>query len=464
MSSSDEVNANARTFFIEASWNLEKSQISTSFAPKIEDQPGPDANTFDNRDKFSDFLSEFRSQFQKFQTRLSTNSFISDSFTRLITTARVSDSDKILAKASSSADEKDYSVDVQRLARARTAVSNTLVSNEVTDFDEGTYSFDLTVGSTSYSLDVEIDQTVTNPDTNKDVLRKIQSAIDDVADSNIEAFVSEVKRKDFNPYAENVYERASYLTVRNKSTGEEVDFSLQDTSGNLIEELGLDKIRSYGRKNQYTVNGTSSNANSNNISLDSDRLSAVLLDTTPSKTVNIKVRGGTPTLEKELIDIVADYNNLIEWLDDNRRFVSPDVKIDLFKDVGSTEVNRRVLQSKNDVPVAQGDLSSTVQTEISGTIDHKLIEIGLKLNNDGILEISDDFSSALSRKTKDVYEALAGEKGFFTKIKSAIDDILAQSGERYILEHSNFLTYDSQGENSQKIYRQGVSHLFSLYA
>lgn len=463
MGSNGEVNATARTFFVEASWNLEKTQISSSLAPKMEDQPGPVVNTFDNRGKFSDFLSEFRSQFQKFQTRLSTNSFISDSFTRLIKTARTSDSDKILAKASSLADEKDYSIDIKSLAGTRNASSNTLVSNVVTSFDAGTYSFDLTVGSTSYSPSVEIDKTVTNPDTNKDVLRKIQSAIDGV-DSNIEAFVSEVKRKDFNPYAENVYERASYLTVRSKSTGEEVDFSLQDTSGDLIEKLELDKIRSYGRKNQYTVNGINNNANSNDISLDSNRLSAVLLDTTTNGAVNVKVRGGTPTLEKELLDIVADYNNLIEWLDDNRRFVSPDVKIDLFKDVGSTEVKRRVLQSKDDVPVVQGDLSSTVQTEISGTIDHKLIEIGLKLNNDGGLEISDDFSSALNRETKGVYETLAGEKGFFTKIKSAIDDILAQSGEKYILEYSVFLTYDSQGENKQKIYRDGVSQLFSLYA
>lgn len=209
-----ELNINAMLF-----WGGASRSLGTRNLPISEDRSGLSVNSFDNRGKSADFLSEFRSSLEKFQKRLTTNSFFSDSFSHNIKTARVSDSDKALASASRATEKKYFSIGIERLAGSRTAVSSRFVSNEVTEFEAGTYSFDLAVNGTSYSLDVEIEKKVSDPDTNLDVLRKVQSAIH-FADNNVEAFVSEGKRKDYNPYAENVYERVSFLTVRNKSTGD----------------------------------------------------------------------------------------------------------------------------------------------------------------------------------------------------------------------------------------------------
>lgn len=461
MSGIGAADAQKGSVFIDAFTNLRTPRVM----PLQVEPSGLTVNSFNNQGKVAEFLPKLRSRLEKFHSVLKTNSFLSDSFTWKIKTARVSERDKMLAKASSKAAKAEYSVDVDRLARTRTAVSSQLRNSEITDFEMGTYSFDLTVGSNSYAIEVNVDKTVSDPDTNKDVLQKVQAAIQGL-NENIEVSVSEVKRRDYNQYAENVYKRVSFLTIKNKATGEDVLFSLQDTSGNMLETLGLDKIRSYGSKSQYTVNGKSAASDSNIVSLENNKLDALLLNTTTgNRTVSVKVRGGLSVLEKELHGVVADYNSMIDWLDDNKRYISPTLKRDIFTDIDSLALKQKNISGKKSGNRGDGEgLSILPQVKNSGSFDTKLAAIGLKLDNDGRLEISDDFASALENDLASVHETLAGEDGLFSKIGSAVDFILNQSGAKYILEKSHYLSYDSEGEGGKNVYRESVSQMLNIYA
>ncbi len=456
MSSIGGVNASASQFFVEASTNLQNT-----VAPIQEATSALNQNSYDNTGKTADFLSQFRNKLQSFQHNLTSNSFLSNGFSWRVKTAGVSDREKLLVYAATEAEEKEYSVDIDRLANNRKALSEQLDSNEVTEFEEGTYSFDLTVGDATYSLDVEIDQTVTDPDTNKDVLRKIQSAIDG-KDDNIEAFITDTKVKDFTLYSDNFfYKDVSTLTIRNPSTGTENAFSLQDTSGDLIETLGLDVVRKVGNANEYSVNASSSSTQSNSVAINSD-LQAQFLDITPEKITSVRVRDDRSDLEKELTDTIDEYNDFIQWLDDNQRFVSTRAKNDIFQEIGSTLLNQNSPQSKNGA-VSQGDISSALQINNKNTIEYDLSEIGLQLTNEGRLEIDGDFGTALENDLKAVYDVLAGEEGFFSKVGTAVNDILEEGGANYILKQSNFLTYDTSAKTTD-VYLQGASQVISVFA
>ncbi len=457
MSSIGGVSASANHFFVEANANLQNKS-----SPAQKASSSYSRYSYDNTGQSADFLATFKSRLQKFQYSLSSNSFLADAFSWRIKTAGVADRNRLLVKASTSAAETDYSVKIDRLADSRKAVSKRINSNDVTEFDSGTYSFDLTIGETTYSLDVEIDKTVTNPDTNKDVWRKIQAAIDG-KDVSIEAFINEKKVKDYSQYTANSFKRVSSLTVQNKSTGTESNFTLQDTSGDLIDKLGLDKIRSSGSTSQYAVNAESGSTNSNSVALNND-LQAQFFSTTNEKPLNLRVRGAKADLEKALINTIADYNDLMEWLDDKRRFISSTVKNDIFQKIGSSILNRNNLQNKEGLAVTQGNLSSTLQVTNRESTERELAEIGLQLTNDGRLNINDDFAAALQKDLKAVHGVLAGDDGFFSKVGQAVADILNQSGEKYILQQSNFLAYNSNGTQTKDIYLRGSSQLVNLYA
>ena len=152
-------------------------------------------------------------------------------------TASVSDPDKIRAQAALDATPTNYLVDIDRLATAQTHRSRSLLSEEITDLAEGTYTFTLTVGETSHSLNVNINKTGLDPDTHKDVLKKLGRRISQ-ADDSLEAFVVESPRKVYSTLSDNLTEKVVSLTVRNKNTGDSTYFSLEDDSGTIIDTLG----------------------------------------------------------------------------------------------------------------------------------------------------------------------------------------------------------------------------------
>ncbi|MCD4678692.1 MAG: flagellar filament capping protein FliD, partial [Desulfobacula sp.] len=285
-----------------------------------------------------------------------------------------------------------------------------------------------------------------------------------------EAKLYDTKVRDYNPYRENVYKGISYLVITSKITGEDIEFALSDTSGDLIEKLNLDRITGFGSKNQYRIDGNQGQSNLNDITVAPGKVSAYLLGTTDiGENLQINVNQDKSVLASELTQIINDYNELIRWIDDNNSVISPSLKTTLFKDLSSLATRDKTLKIKTNGNTDNGakvhiDFAFTVNLENKNTIDSDLADIGLTLNNDGTIDIGDDFSASVAGNLRDVYDTLAGTNGFFTKISESIDNIHSKNESNYVFAFNSILSYNTNGTNRQSIYKTNSSSLISLFA
>ncbi len=448
-------------------------RFRNTVAPDIDKTSQFSARSYDNRGRISDVAAALQSKLGYFQTRLSSSAFLSDAFSWQVKTAKSSDSSILLAKASSDAGEKDYSLNIDSLATARTAVSEHLVSDEVTEFETGTYSYTLTLDSETYSIDVDVENSDEAPLTNRSVLRDLERSINNLG-IDVTARLVDTKVRDYNPYRENAYKDMSYLVISGVSTGDEIDFSLADTSGTLIEDLNLDRITQFGLENQYEVNGVSQSFDSNDITIESGRVGGYLLGITGlGENVQVNVKQGRTALSTELTQVIEDYNDLIRWIDDNESVISSTLKETLFKDLSSMAVQNKTVtlepleetdsDTDNKTSVQTG-FSSELNLENSNSIDADLEDIGLMLNADGTLEISEDFAKSVTSNLRDVYDVLAGENGFFTKISDRIDTIHGKSESNYVFARNHVLSYDSEGTSRRSIYKANSAAIINIFA
>ncbi len=433
--------------------------------PNIEKSSNFTAQSYDNRGRISDVASALRSKLGLFQTRMSSSSFLSDTFSWQVRTASTSDSGKLLAKALPAASEKTYSLEVDTIASARTAVSDRLVSDDRTSFDEGTYTYDVTVDDDTHSVEVVIEKNGGVLPTNRSVLLDIERSINKLG-LDISATLHDISQPDYNPYRENAYKDMSYVSIASNDTGESIDFSIADTSGTLIETLNLDRVRQQGFQNQYRIDGDQGNSDSNNIVVESAKVSAYLLSTTRTgENLQISVTPGTQSLALGLEQIIGDYNELIQWLDDNDSVISPSLKTALYKELGSITLGNDTLKRSS---AANGSVStgfeSIVSSDDDNSVDSDLAQIGLTLNDDGTLEIGEDFKTSVSSDLRGVWDALAGSTGFFTKISQAIDGIYEKNEAGYVYSRNSILSYNTDTGSANAIYQRNHSSLINLFA
>ena len=445
------------------------SRFRNTIAPDIDEASDYTARSYDNRGRISDVAATLQSKLGFFRTRLASSSFLSDTFSWQVRTAKTSNPDKLLSKATSIADEKDFSIEIDTLATTRTAVSDKLSSDDATLFETGTFSYTLTIGTDTYAIDLDIENEIGAPETNRGVLLGLERSINRLG-VDVEAKLYDTKVRDYNPYRENVYKGISYLVITSKITGEDIEFALSDTSGDLIEKLNLDRITGFGSKNQYRIDGNQGQSNLNDITVAPGKVSAYLLGTTDiGENLQINVNQDKSVLASELTQIINDYNELIRWIDDNNSVISPSLKTTLFKDLSSLATRDKTLKIKTNGNTDNGakvhiDFAFTVNLENKNTIDSDLADIGLTLNNDGTIDIGDDFSASVAGNLRDVYDTLAGTNGFFTKISESIDNIHSKNESNYVFAFNSILSYNTNGTNRQSIYKTNSSSLISLFA
>ncbi|MBU1342309.1 MAG: flagellar filament capping protein FliD [Proteobacteria bacterium] len=444
-------------------------RFRTAVSPDIEKDSDYAAHSYDNRGRVSDMAASLQSKLGYFQTRLAASSFLSEAFSWQVKTAKTSDPDRLLAKADASADEKDFSVEIDTLATIRTAVSNRLASDDATVFETGTYSYTLTIGTDVTAVSIDIENEIGAPATNRSVLLSLERSINRLG-LDVTATLTDTIVRDYNPYRENAYKDVSYLTVSSTTTGEDTAFSLLDTSGDLIESLGLDSVNSFGHKNQYRIDGTQAQSNSNNIDIASGKVSGYLLGTTDSgQNLKINVSPGKNALAFELTQIINDYNELIRWIDENDSVISPNLKTTLFKDLSSIATRDKSLKAKpavntDNAAAVHVDFATVLNLENKNTIDGDLADIGLTLNNDGTIDISEEFSASVTENLRQVHDALAGTNGFFTKISDAMENIHSRKESNYVFAFNSILSYDANGTNRRSIYKTNSSSIISFFA
>lgn len=359
-------------------------------------------------------LTTFADKTRTFYQSLNSFDFPSGYTPNHFRTASVSDSNKIAAQATSGAKIADYQVKIDRLATTQIKRSNVLVSDETTDFSEGTYAFTLTVNGTDYSLNIDIDKSGSNPDTNKDVLRKLAWAIGH-GDDSIEAFVTETERKGYitmpdSSIKEVPHEKVSYLTVRNASAGG-TTFSLSDDTGTMIETLNINNSSQRDQAGEYYLDNALSTTNTNTVTADNGHLTMTFLDTTEVP-VNVTVKGGLKPVQEKLYDMVSTYNSYISWLDQNSRYINSTVKTGIMEEIKPISRNLR--------------------------------EIGLEYNTGGTVSITNKFNPALQSSMRTVKETLTGTNGFFTKVEAKLAEMSRNGVQKYGLVQDGSI-YGQQG-------------------
>lgn len=422
------------------------------------------ARSYDNRSRISDIADALRSKLGYFQTRISSSSFLSDIFSWQVKTAVTSDPDRILARGSLLANKKKYSLEIDSLASTRTVISDKLVSDDTSVFETGIYSYTLTIGEDSHAIDLNLENDGAHL-SNRSVLLDIERSINRLG-LDVKARLYDTQQRDYSP-RENAYKDISYLKIESKTTGEDIQFSLSDTGGDLIEKLNLDRVRLFGRKNQFRVDGVLDHSNSNKISLDQGNVSAYLLGTSDSgEKLQINISRDKKVLALELTTIIDDYNELIRWMDDNNSVISSGLKTAFFKDLSSNAVRNRTLKRDigNNDDMIKVNGRSRIKHESRNTIDLKLMDIGLMLQNDGTLDISEDFATSVSSNLRNVYDALGGTNGFFTKISESIKSIHNTSESNYVFSFNSILTYNAKGTNRRSIYKANSPSIISLFA
>jgi len=253
----------------------------------------------------------------------------------------------------------------------------------------------------------------------------------------------------------------AHLSFRNRGTGEAVDFSIDDDIGGLVETLGLDRNLQSGRNSWYEIDSSLSSAETNTVLMDKDRLSITFLDTN-HEPVSIRVAKGAGPVRKKLIDLMTSYNSYMDWLTQNSQTISTRVKTKIIDNMRNPFTHGPV-DNTSRIASSLQRLSSGIRIEAKSTLENELKTIGIKIDADARLNITDKFSEAIESDFKTVREVLGGEKGFFTRVSKNIEDILENDAEKYILDDNKYLAYNQQGHKAAYSSMIDRTTLFSLY-
>jgi len=320
----------------------------------------------------------------------------------LYRTAIASNTTKVSVDAESGAEIKIHELDIVSIAKSKTFKSTVLSSNEETDLSSGTHTFEIEKNGTAQSVDIYVDKSAEDPDTNRDVFNKLVLAINE-ADSDLEAEVVETERKVYSNLSYNLYEEASYLKVSTKETGVSNDFILQDDSGTIVSDLKLDQNIQAGSTAVYVLNDISVESESNSIATDNGKLGLELLEETKD-TVTIAVKNGSSSAQNQIKEIILTHNEYVLFLNKNGKYIDSSIKNSIVRDL-------------ND-------------------IKDELEQSSFTLNSNGTVNITDRFEKEFENNTDKVREILVGTEGLFPIITEDLNKISAADTSDYAADRN----------------------------
>lgn len=337
-------------------------------------------------------------------------------------TAVSSNPDVVVAKATTSATMATYSIFVERLASYDVVVSNTFTSTgtEISQAaGEGTKTFTVTVGSTSWNITVQV---VAGQD-NATVLANMASAI------NASAANTAVSAAVVNEQADT-----SRLVITAKSTGSASAITLAEAGGtdNILSASGTTtSVQASGTTGGYlaardtldarfTLSGLSFVRSSNEVS---DAISGVTLSLKKAQAagdapVSIEVKRDTSAVKAKIKSFISSYNSTIKYLN-NKTLVDPDAGIrgDLAGD--ATYLELKVKMNR----VVQGRVDGLAYPDPT-----RLYDIGITLDSAGNLVLSDEakLDAALSDRPEAVRDLFASATGVAVKMRDLMDPFVEE--------------------------------------
>lgn len=246
-----------------------------------------------------------------------------------------SDPGTVTAGATNGAPLRTYRITVDQLATARTTSSTRQIADERIDLPAGTHAMTLEVDGVDYRLNV----TITDTDTNREVLERIARAIS-AAGAEVQATVQEGQRPVVSRLSQNLYETTVALSVRATGTG--TAFSLTDCgTGTLVEHLDLDRVTAPAGQARYSLDSTAATASDNTVTIATAGLT-IELHAPTAQPVTLQVRESSAAAAADVRRLIAEYNGYVGWLARQRQAIDPGLEAELFRRL---EMHARDLQS-----------------------------------------------------------------------------------------------------------------------
>ena len=201
-------------------------------------------------------------------------------------------------------DYEPLEVTVSQLACPQTNTGNFLQPNSK-PFAAGEYSFDLQVQDLTYQFEFGVNATDTVTDTQQKIARLINQAdiglnaqllTDGLGNSAISITSDATGIKGISP-------TIFHIQSQNSSDA-------SDSNTELVSTLGLDRVTQYPANAVYSVNGTTANSVSNEVTIDNNYV-LTFFDTTGKAPVTISMNTDTDAIADSIGELIGGYNNLI---------------------------------------------------------------------------------------------------------------------------------------------------------
>lgn len=364
----------------------------------------------------------------------------------------------------------DANLDVMYAKVDRLATKDVLIAEQKTLDDSlglsaGTYSFDLSNGSNTKSISVNLDGT----ESYEVAMKKVADAINDVSESKI---------------------RASF--VKDSSTTGRLSFSSLDTGSDnkitftdspLLAKFGLDSTALQSNTNSRVL--SSGNSAGYKVANYEDLNSKLTLDnitiTRSSNTIDDAIEGMTFTLLKAQESDASELSLKTEVDSDSvKNYIEPILKS--INDIMSfVQSNTKIKRNDSAISNLQGQLrniySQNLNPSAVGDEPNYLSEIGIKTDSNGNLTISDidKLKNNLIANATKVAELFTGADGLASKIDNAISPFKGDNG--LIKSRTNNLNTqieqtkkrteevnDRIEMQAQSLRKQYMSYMQSLYS
>ena len=308
-------------------------------------------------------------------------------------TATSSDTNVLIATAydalssDTGATEALYQISVTQLALSQENTGNELNGTNASVVNIGTNTFSISIEGQVHEISIE----VVAGDTNKDVLQKLSTAIND---ANIAVTANVTSGSSIG---------TQQIIIKSDNTGISNDFLISDVSGNAITVTGANIITTSAQDASYKVDETSYTSVSNTVYLDNGMVTVNLLGVGD---VDLTVAPDVNEVGNTITNFISELNSSIDFLQNNSDYIN-------------------------------GDVLETINSFIS---DHKneLASFGIEVNSDGILEIDQDkLSLAFNQNLGDIKNAFSGIDGLSIQINNYSSRIKSSPISNYSKESLN---------------------------
>lgn len=378
-----------------------------------------------------------------------------------VKTAEVSDQAILSVSVEPTATPSKHTILIQQLAKEDTVLSSKF-SNDGMEISTAEGAGTKTIRITVNGVSTDVNITIGSEDTNKVILNKIASAINS-ADFDVKASVISDTTS------------TSRLVIKSKYTGSQYAVALNDIQGTLLTNIGLDSSVISGRISatdttggylyndinlldaKLVIDGINIVRDSNKIN---DVISGVTIELKKSQNpddnpVVVTIKTGTAKIKETIDSFIQIYNDLIKFINDKTKTTS--------------DGTRSILSGDYFLLKLKSDLRLIVSSPVSSATLKFLSDIGIKINPDGTIRISDSskLDKVISTNVSQVEELFNSSDGIAVKLREFLNPFVQIGGvieQRINFGKEQIKRFDERIKSLSKIIDQRAEDLRRQFA